>query len=151
MQHSTSTAHLTLHRFPARSPDYATFSGKPTGSGQTFSFDAWRTVRNVAVDVAWYAPDNDRQVAQCNRVLTFFRGLPTWPTCASGSDVVMLRAAPSPLAPPAPDGNQFDLDGKQTDGDHSPGLVAMNAVASLCSNLSIAWDFVDALWNTSVP
>ena len=84
-----------------RSPDYATFSGQPTGSGQTFSFDAWRSVRNIAVDVAWYAPDNDHQVAQCNRVLAFFRGLPTWPTCASWSDAI-LRAASSPLVHPCP-------------------------------------------------
>lgn len=57
-------------------------------------------------------------------------------------------------APPPPalaDGNQFTLDGTQTDGDHSPGLVAMNAVAALCSDLPIAWDFVDALWNTTAP
>jgi hypothetical protein len=65
------------------SPDYSTFSGQPTGSGQTFSFDAWRSVRNVATDIAWYATDNEHQVAQCNRVLTFFRGLASWPNCES--------------------------------------------------------------------
>jgi oligosaccharide reducing-end xylanase len=64
----------------------------------------------------------------------------------------MQAHAPHPLSSFAlADGNQFDLDGTQTDGDHSPGLVAMNAVAALGSNLTIAWDFVDALWNTSVP
>ena len=32
-----------------------------------------------------------------------------------------------------------------------PGLVAMNAVAALASNSTLAWDFIDALWETPIP
>lgn len=120
--------HAAAHPVTSLTPDYATFAGEPTGSGQSFSFDAWRTVRNVAVDYAWYAAD-EWGIGMANRLLTFFRGLPSWPAY----------------------GNQFDIDGRQTDGDHSPGLVAMNAVGVLASNLTLAWDFIDALWNTSTP
>jgi oligosaccharide reducing-end xylanase len=113
------------------SPDYATFAGAPTGGGTTFSFDAWRVARNVAVDAAWFADPSflPRQTSFCNTLLAFFRGLPSWPTY----------------------GNQFTLAGQQTDGDHSPGLVAMNALCALASDQVIAWDFIDALWNTSTP
>ena len=40
-------------------------------------------------------------------------------------------------------GNQFSLDGCQLSGDHSPGLVAMNAVGALAATDSIAWEFVE--------
>ena len=120
--------HLASHPQTALTPDYATFAGAPTGGHESFSFDAWRTARNVAVDYAWYAAD-PAQIALSNKILTFFRGLPSWPKY----------------------GNQFTLDGRQTDGDHSPGLVAMNAVAALGSNLALAWDFVDQLWATATP
>jgi oligosaccharide reducing-end xylanase len=90
--------HAAADSRTALTPDYATFGGQPTGSGKTFSFDAWRTARNVAIDYAWFAAD-PWGVEFCNRLLGFFRGLPTWPSY----------------------GNQFSLDGKQTGGDHSPG------------------------------
>lgn len=48
-------------------------------------------MRNVAVDTAWYAPDNAHQVPQCNRLLSFFRGLPSWPNCALRL-LILLRA-----------------------------------------------------------
>ena len=34
---------------------------------------------------------------------------------------------------------------------YSSGLAAMNAVAALASNSSLAWAFVDALWAMPVP
>jgi oligosaccharide reducing-end xylanase len=48
-------------------------------------------------------------------------------------------------------GNQFTLDGKQFSSDHSAGLVAMNAVAGLAATHPRAKQFVEALWNASVP
>lgn len=117
------------HPVTSLTPDYSSFNGAPYGSGTTFSFDAWRSGRNVALDLAWYATDYDWQVGFCNRLHTFFRKLKTWPTY----------------------GNQFSLAGDQISGDHSPGLVAMNAVCALASNETIAWDFIEALWNTSTP
>lgn len=95
--------HAAADSRTALTPDYATFGGQPTGSGETFSFDAWRTARNVAIDYAWFAAD-PWGVEFCNRLLGFFRGLPTWPSY----------------------GNQFSLDGKQTDGDHSPGACCVH-------------------------
>ena len=48
-------------------------------------------------------------------------------------------------------GNRFTLDGTQLGKDHSTGLVAMNAVASLAATEPRARQFVDALWNLPVP
>ncbi|MDO6688126.1 endo-1,4-beta-xylanase A precursor, partial [Agarivorans sp. 3_MG-2023] len=35
--------------------------------------------------------------------------------------------------------------------DHSAGLVAMNAMASLASDNQRSWEVVQALWDTPVP
>jgi len=117
----------------ALTPDYATYSGQPTGSGNNayFSFDAYRSARNVAIDVAWFAnPDFfDQQVNFCNTLLTFFRNQPNWPNY----------------------GNQYQLNGQNMDNTMSPGLYGMNALCSLASNLTISYDFVDALYNLSTP
>ncbi|HTP12910.1 MAG TPA: glycoside hydrolase, partial [Bacteroidota bacterium] len=48
-------------------------------------------------------------------------------------------------------GNQYSLEGDRLSGDHSAGLVAMNAVACLASNLDARKEFVGALWNLQVP
>jgi oligosaccharide reducing-end xylanase len=109
-------------------PDYATFDGAPyPGEHADFRFDAWRAAGNVAVDYAWFAAD-DWAVEHSNRLLSFFQlqGLSSY-------------------------ANQFTLDGKPLSGDHSPGLVAMNAVAALAASDAIAGQFVDALWDTPIP
>ena len=113
----------------ALNPYLANWDGTPSGDGPNFSFDSWRTARNIAMDLAWYAADYEWQVDFCNRLLNFFHSLSDWPYY----------------------GNQFELNGKETDHDHSPGLVAMNAVCALASNQTVAWDFVDQLWNTETP
>ena len=110
-------------------PDYATFAGAPTGSQQHFAFDAWRVAQNVAMDYAWLAADA-AEVSHCERLHAFFKQ-------ANASK---------------PYGNQFDVaSGRQLSADHSPGLVAMNAVCSLASNATLAWDFVAELWTTPTP
>jgi oligosaccharide reducing-end xylanase len=109
-------------------PDYASFDGAPyPGEHTDFRFDAWRAASNVAVDYAWFAAD-DWSVSQSNRLLAFFhrQGLDSY-------------------------ANQFTLDGKPLSSDHSPGLVAMNAVAALAATDDIAGEFVDALWDTPIP
>ena len=120
---------LSTSRASSLAPDYSTFSGAPTGSQRSFAFDAWRVAQNVAMDYAWFKAD-DFAVGYCNRLLAFFD----------------KENATQPY------GNKFDVDsGRQLGHDHSPGLVAMNAVCSLASNSTVAWDFVAELWSTPTP
>ena len=112
-------------------PDYANFDGSPFkwggGGNNDFRFDAWRVGMNVALDFAWFAKDS-WEVSQSNKLLDFFysQGVKTH-------------------------GNLFTLDGRKLSGDHSAGLVAMNAVACLASTNASRKDFVEELWNTPVP
>jgi oligosaccharide reducing-end xylanase len=113
-------------------PDYASFDGTPKAASwdagtATFRYDAWRTAMNWAVDYAWWAKDA-REQALSDRIQRFFDG--------QG----MLSY-----------GNNFTLDGQRTSPDHSPGLVACNAVASLAATDSRAAKFVDGLWATAAP
>jgi oligosaccharide reducing-end xylanase len=113
------------------SPDYAGFDGKPVspwkGGHEDFRFDAWRVAMNVAVDWLWFRKDG-WQVTQSNRLLDFFH-----------SQGVSSH------------GNQYTLDGKKLAGDHSAGLVAMNAVAAMASTNDNRRDFIQELWNTPTP
>ncbi|HEY4722426.1 MAG TPA: glycosyl hydrolase, partial [Anaerolineae bacterium] len=110
-------------------PDYAEFDGQPISDPDhgSFRFDAFRAASNVAVDYAWFAAD-PWEVEQSNRLLEFFakQGINSY-------------------------GNQFTLDGKPLSGDHSTGLVAMNAVAALAATTESRKDFVAALWNVAIP
>ena len=113
-------------------PDYSEFSGAPKevswsqGHGD-FRFDAWRIAQNIAFDYAWWAKDS-WAMTHADRIQDFFmgQGLKTY-------------------------GNLFTLSGTKLSSDHSPGLVAMNAVASLAATKSQAYDFVQELWDTQVP
>ena len=112
-------------------PDYSDFDGSPYGSGQNFKFDAWRTLAYVATDYAWFGKEaGSWAITESDRLLQFFY---------------------SRFNDTSSYGNQYSLDGRQLSGDHSTGLVAMNAVGALASTDSIAWEFVEALWNTSIP
>jgi oligosaccharide reducing-end xylanase len=117
------------HKQTGLMPDYAAFDGTPYPQGDhaDFRFDAWRAASNVAVDYAWFAAD-DWAVAQSDRLLDFFH-----------------RQGIAGYA------NQYTLDGKPFSGDHSPGLVAMNAVAALAATSDKSSEFVDALWTTEIP
>jgi oligosaccharide reducing-end xylanase len=110
-------------------PDYANFDGTPAANAdhKDFRFDAWRTLSNVAVDHAWFAQD-PWQVTQSDRVLKFLasQGLNSYP-------------------------NQYSLTGQPLSGDHSTGLVAMAAVASLAATPAIGKPFVQALWDAQIP
>ncbi len=113
------------------SPDYSNFDGKPYafwGVGhEDFRFDAWRVAMNIGLDYEWFHKD-EWEVTECNRLLDFF--------ATQGLNGYV---------------NQFSLDGKNLGGDHSKGLVAMNAVAALASTDTNRKDFVNALWNAKVP
>ena len=121
----------TAHPETGLMPDYAEFDGSPAdpwdGGHDAFRFDAWRNGMNVAADYAWFAAD-EWEVEQSNRLLNFFydQGLNSY-------------------------ANQFTLDGEPLSGDHSLGLVAMNAVAGLAATTDKTPDFVQELWDASPP
>ena len=109
-------------------PDYSEYSGaaKNEGNHGDFRFDAWRIAANIACDYAWWAQD-DWATTHANRIQSFFydQGVDSY-------------------------GNQWSLDGKNLNSpDHSPGLVAMNATASLASSDKKSWSFLEDLWNIS--
>ena len=110
-------------------PDYSNWNGTPyvEGGHESFRFDAWRCAMNVAMDHAWTAAD-PWQIEQSNRLLAFFasKGIAAY-------------------------GNQWTLDGTQLDSSHSPGLVAMNAVAVLASNQASSWAHLNHFWDTPIP
>jgi oligosaccharide reducing-end xylanase len=112
--------------------DYADFSGKPivtkfNANSGNFAYDSWRTVMNWSVDWSWWQKDN-RQPARSNTIQAFFanQGLRTY-------------------------GNIYTLEGKRISSDHSAGLVASNAVASLAATHPLAKDFVEELWKLKIP
>lgn len=109
-------------------PDYANFTGTPTGGTHAdFRFDAWRCIMNMAVDYAWFKAD-DNEFELVNKILNFFEG--------QGINSY---------------GNQFSLSGTSLSTTHSPGLSACNATGALASDQTIAWDFIDKFFNTSIP
>lgn len=116
------------HPVTGLTPDYANFDGTPraeNGHGD-FRFDAFRTISNVAVDYAWFGAD-ERERALCDRLQAFFASRPNYV-------------------------NQYTLDGQPLSTDRSPGLIAMNAVASLAAtDHARAGTFVDALWELQPP
>ena len=120
------------HPQTALTPDYANFDGTPWAArwrpgSVHFQYDAWRTAMNWSMDWAWWAKD-PRQRQLSDRLQAFFH--------TQGIDDY---------------GNRFTLDGKQLGSDHSAGLVAMNAVASLAAAQPRSREFVKAFWNTPVP
>jgi oligosaccharide reducing-end xylanase len=117
------------HPVTALNPNYANFDATVLASGRStnFSFDACRTAMNWSVDWAWWGKDvRERQLS--DRLQAFFesKGMADY-------------------------GCQFTLDGRQLDGRHAQGLVAMNAVASLAATDPRSKQFVEALWNMPVP
>lgn len=123
----------TVNSNTGLSPDYAYFDGTPHGDFQhwkdTFQYDAWRTISNASMDYAWWQEDQ-WQITYATTLQSFLKD--------EGIDSYA---------------SLYELNGEryENNSDHSPGLVAMNAVASLASNQSEAWDFVQAFWDTPIP
>jgi endo-1,4-beta-D-glucanase Y len=120
---------LFAHPQTGLMPDYANFDGTPRQQGNhaDFRFDAWRCILNIAMDYAWFKADN-RQLELVNRIHQFF--------AAEGVST---------------HGNQYTLAGTKLANDHSPGLVACNAVGALASNNKVAWEFIDEFYLTAIP
>lgn len=129
----TSRAFLkrAAHPETGLSPDYAEFDGTPYnpwgGGNHNFQYDAWRVAMNIAVDYQWFNK-NEWAVKQSDNLLNFFykEGIHDY-------------------------GNLYTLDGKKLGNDHSPGLVAMNAVAALAASVEIKKNFIEELWDLPVP
>ncbi len=112
------------------SPCYANFDGTVvprSGSyGTNFNYDAFRTAGNWAVDWSWWGKDT-RERELSDRLQAFFASQGTNYGCV------------------------FTLEGRQLEGRHAQGLVAINAVASLAAVNPRAKMFVEELWNTPPP
>ena len=124
----------TTHPLTGLAPEYANFDGTPVTNSRnqrssTFGPDAWRTAANWSVDWSWWAAD-PRERALSDRIQAFFE--------SNGVDTY---------------GNRWALDGSaQLEANHSPALVATNAVASLAAtNGARAARFVEALWKADIP
>jgi oligosaccharide reducing-end xylanase len=123
--------HLAAHPVTGLMANYTEFDGSPKvwgDYGEFFFADAWRVPMNVAVDYAWFAAD-PWQVEQSNRIQAFFynQGIHSY-------------------------ADKWRVDGSEalTSG-HPEGLTATNAVASLAATEPIAWEFIEAFWNTPLP
>lgn len=118
------------HPVTGLTPSYANFDGSlvlQSGHyGTNFTYDAFRTAGNWAVDWSWWGKD-PRQRELSDRLQAFFESKGTNYGC------------------------QFTLDGKQLEDRHAEGLVAINAVASLAATHPRAKKFVQALWELPVP
>jgi len=121
-----------VHPVTGLAPDYSHFDGTPIdapwdGGHDKFQYDSWRVAMNIAMDYSWFARD-EWAVAQSNKLLDFFysKGIGKY-------------------------GSTFTLDGKVMQKDHSPGLVAMNAVACISSTNKNREEFIKEFWNTPIP
>ena len=109
-------------------PNQCGFDGGPGGGNPNYEDDAWRVARNWGMDYAWWAED-PRQVALSNAILSTF--------ASCGSPCACDYFVPS--------------SGACVQREYSPGIAAMNAVAALASNSTLAWGAVDALWAMPIP
>jgi oligosaccharide reducing-end xylanase len=120
----------TTHPVTGLNPCYASFDGslvpRSGNYGTNFSYDAFRTAGNWAVDWSWWGKD-PRQRELSDKLQAFFESQGTNYGCV------------------------FTLDGKQLEDRHAQGLVAVNAVASLAATHPRANKFVEELWSTPVP
>jgi oligosaccharide reducing-end xylanase len=120
-------------------PAYANFDGTPHANhfvqSAIFGYDSWRTASNWSVDWSWWRKAPQEQQLS-DRVQSFFwsQGISTY------GDLYALDGRPL-----------LELGGKPFQANHSTGLVATNAVASLAATNPHARDFVEALWDTPVP
>jgi oligosaccharide reducing-end xylanase len=118
------------HPVTALNPCYANFDGSlvspPSHYATNFSYDAFRTAGNWAVDWSWWGKDA-RQRELSDKLQAFFE--------AQGTNY----------------GCVFTLDGRCLEDRHAQGLVAVNAVASLAATHPRSCKFVEELWHTPTP
>ncbi|WP_461245908.1 glycosyl hydrolase family 8 [Treponema sp. R6D11] len=109
-------------------PDYANFNGTPrSGEHGDFRYDAWRIAMNIGMDYAWWAADL-WQKTFADRIQAFFagKGVSSYGSLWTLSGTLLSA---------------------NNAGDHSPGLVACNAVASLAATNENAWKFIENFWD----
>ncbi len=120
------------HDETSLSPDYANFDGSPQPASwdagtANFRYDAWRTAMNWSFDWSWYEAD-PRQHTLSDNLHAFFT--------AQGPNY----------------GSLYTLDGVELPNSHySPGLVTMNAVATLAVTDPGDYAFVEELWELEPP
>lgn len=120
------------HSTSGLTTDYSNFDGTPkevsfNTDADRFMYDAWRTIMNIGMDYHWFKADAQQPVI-AERYLNFFKN--------QGSGYP----------------NHYDWNGSNANGDHSTGLVACNAVASLAvNNATLTTPFVQEFWNVGIP
>ncbi|AXT52105.1 T9SS C-terminal target domain-containing protein [Aquimarina sp. BL5] len=110
-------------------PDYSEFDGRPVNQGNhgNFEFDAWRNIMNMGFDFAWFQKNKNDIQPLIDKQINFFKDKPGYSTL-------------------------WTLDGSfSRNSDHSPGLVACNAVGALALEDSKVWPFVDEFFDTPIP
>jgi oligosaccharide reducing-end xylanase len=116
--------------------EYSKYDGSPhrvsfNSLSAKFAYDAWRVGGNVGMDWAWMAQPGSEEQARADALVSFFHG-------QGVSEYLAL----------------WNVDGTGGNGHHSPGLIAMNAVATLAATDAIAEQskaMVEELWNTQLP
>ncbi|WP_299254182.1 glycosyl hydrolase family 8, partial [uncultured Cytophaga sp.] len=120
------------HPTSGLSADYSNFDGTPkttnfNSDSHRFMYDAWRTIMNLGMDYNWFQTDAQQPII-AERYLTFFKN--------QGANYK----------------NHYDWNGTNAGGDHSTGLIACNAAATLAvNNTTLATPFVQEFWNVGVP
>jgi oligosaccharide reducing-end xylanase len=116
--------------------EYANFDGSPHKvswndlAGQ-FAYDSWRVGGNVGMDWAWLMQPGTELQARADALVSFF--------AAQGPTNYLAL---------------WKVDCTGGNGYHSPGLIAMNAVATLATTEAAkpqAQELVEELWNTALP
>lgn len=126
-------------------PDYSGFDGTPEPgenyptNHDNFRFDAWRTIGNAALDYLWWQKD-PWQRTYADTLQNFFSSESLSGGLDSHGSLFTLSG-------------DLDFSDQNSDPtDQSPGLVAMNAMASLAaSNTARANLFVEKFWGTPIP
>nr|AGS54232.1 endo-1,4-beta-xylanase A precursor [uncultured bacterium contig00113] len=141
------------HNTTGLSADYSNFDGSPTGQQNYFAFDAFRTAMNIAMDYAWFAPETwHTQFA--DRIQTFFQG-PISQCSVSGCCTNISNYKGTWALPQGSSWQTGTVSNRPTSGDaahdaHHPGLVAMNAAASMAAaNTTRAAAFLDDFWSVA--
>ncbi|MCK8521757.1 glycosyl hydrolase family 8 [Aquimarina sp. D1M17] len=129
---TTSRTYLlprAAHPITGLMPDYSEFDGRPVNQGNhgNFEFDAWRNIMNMGFDFAWFQKNTNSIQPLINKQIDFFKDKPGYSSL-------------------------WTLDGTSSrNSDHSPGLVACNAVGALALADAKVWPFVDELFDTPIP
>jgi oligosaccharide reducing-end xylanase len=118
-----ATAHPKTGLMPTR----ATFDGTPVPSFNTFSAGCHRIFFSMALDRIWWGGE-PWLVDESNRLLQFFygQGLSTY-------------------------GVEFSLEGNTISSMHNGSLIAANGALALVANTDIRHDFVNEVWNLTLP